>query len=93
MSGVSDKTVGEGAARATLGRDSIELDFSETEALPGPIGGGELALKGVSASALEFTSEDAPPEAERGPRRPGTGYSDLVLSAGACGPCRRSRPG
>jgi hypothetical protein len=42
---------------ATLLRDSIELDFSETDTLPGPIGGGALTLKVTSASALEFTSD------------------------------------
>jgi hypothetical protein len=42
---------------ATHRQESIELDFSETDALPGSIGGGELILKVASASPLEFTSE------------------------------------
>ncbi len=42
---------------ATLLRDSIELDFSETDALPGSVGDGALILKVRSASALEFTSD------------------------------------
>ena len=42
---------------ATLLRDSIELDFSETDTLPGSVGDGALILKVRSASALEFTSD------------------------------------
>jgi len=44
---------------AKLFEDSIELDFSETDALPGPVGGGELTLKVTSAWPLEFGSDTA----------------------------------
>jgi hypothetical protein len=42
---------------AQLKRNSIELDFIETDKLPGPIGKGELTIKIMADKPLQFRSD------------------------------------